>query len=166
MPCDGGNVGRQEQENVIEEGKTCYLEGQDVCNLIWNRVDQGVKTWTEAKAVQSSLRVSVPIQSTTSTASVPCASRESGNVNRERRITEEPWSVRLGQSDSREYGTEIFELEEQIQNLAIKEEKSMHALYDELLKVSSKEGVDLLRQTLGQDIPDAHEHTEGWGKLS
>ena len=71
--CAGGNVGNSEQENVIEEGKTCYSEGQDICNLIWNRVDQGMKTWTKAKAIQSSLRGSSPVQSTTST--TPCAMR-------------------------------------------------------------------------------------------
>ena len=104
-----------------------------------------------------------PNMSTASTTSVPCAGGNSGKVKRERSSMEEPWSVRIGQSDSREYGTEIFELEEKIQNLAIKEEKSMHALCDELLKFSSKEEVDLLRQTLGQDITDAQEHTEDWG---
>ena len=40
----------------------------------------------------------------------------------------------------------------------------MHALYDELLKFSSKGEVELLRQTLGQDITDAQEHTEEWGR--
>ena len=39
----------------------------------------------------------------------------------------------------------------------------MHALYDELLKFSTNGDVEILRQTLGQDITDAQERTEEWG---
>ena len=35
--CAGGKAGKSEQENVIEEGKTCYLEEQDMCNSIWKK---------------------------------------------------------------------------------------------------------------------------------
>ena len=40
----------------------------------------------------------------------------------------------------------------------------MQALYDELLKFSSKEEVELLRRTLGQEIKEVQERTEEWGK--
>ena len=39
----------------------------------------------------------------------------------------------------------------------------MQALYDELLKFSSQEDVELLRKTLGQEIKDSQDRTEEWG---
>ena len=39
----------------------------------------------------------------------------------------------------------------------------MQALYDELLKFSSQEDVELLRKTLGQEIKETQDRTEEWG---
>ena len=39
----------------------------------------------------------------------------------------------------------------------------MQALYDELLKFSSQEDVELLRKTLGQEIKESQDRTEEWG---
>ena len=47
----------------------------------------------------------------------------------------------------------------------IKEEKSMQELYDELLKFSSQEDVELLQKTLRQEIKETQDSTEEWGKL-
>ena len=103
-----------------------------------------------------------PLTSTASTIPVHCADGNAGKVKRERRQAE-PWSVRLGQSDSSGYGPEICELEEKIQNLAIKEERSMQALYEELLKFSPQEDAELLRKTMGQEIKEVQDRTEEWG---
>ena len=45
----------------------------------------------------------------------------------------------------------------------IKEEKSMQELYDELLKFSSQEDVELLQKTLRQEIKETQKSTEEWG---
>lgn len=86
VPCDGGNVGKQEQESRVEKGKPCYLEGQDVCNMIWKSADQGMKTWIRVKASRSSKRRSSPGQSTTSTTSVPCAGGNVGKSGPEKEV--------------------------------------------------------------------------------
>ena len=39
----------------------------------------------------------------------------------------------------------------------------MQALYEELLKFSSQEDVELLRKTLGQEIKESQDRIEEWG---
>ena len=60
-----------------------------------------------------------PFTSTASTTPVLCAGGSAGKGKRERRQAE-PWSVRLGQSDSSGYGPEICELEEKNKILPLK----------------------------------------------
>ena len=61
-------------------------------------------------------KAGIPLMSTASTIPVHCADGNAGKVRKDRRQTE-PWSVRLGQSDSSGYGPEIYELEEKTLNL-------------------------------------------------
>ena len=106
----------------LEPPRAIYTSGGDLPRTGYEpkpsstRVVGGVPKQTEDKKN--------PIPSTTSTASVPCASRESGKAKREQRLFEEPLSVRLGQSESRDYGTEIFELEEKSKILQLTMKKN------------------------------------------
>ena len=80
-------------------------------NLKWQNVDCDKQTETTVRKGPQVPKGSSPVPSTASTIPVHCADGNAGKVRRDRRRAE-PWSVRLGQSDSSGYGPEIYELEE------------------------------------------------------
>ena len=102
-----------------------------------------------------------PGQPPISTASVRCAGWGSGNDNgtgvygpgEERHNPfEEMLALQLGQnsslSENRDFGTEISELEEKIQGLAIREQQSHQSLCEEMLKFSTREDAEILQKNI------------------
>ena len=84
----------------------------------------------------------------TSTTSVHRASWESGKAKGERITHQEACPDSGGPDAGRDYGSELVELEEKIQHLAIKEETHINAIHLEMTKVSRREEVESIQKAL------------------
>ena len=46
--CASWECGKPRQKHAIGKGKACYTKGQYICNSIWKKAEQGMKTWVKA----------------------------------------------------------------------------------------------------------------------
>ena len=124
------NEGTTVTPTVDYTGKSPNLPDNDMVttcidkekNLKQQTLDGDKQTTITIQKGQQALKGSSLVPSTASTIPVHCADGNAGKVKRERRQAE-PWSVRLGQSDSSGYGPEICELEERSNILQLKKKE-------------------------------------------
>ena len=104
-----------------------------------------------------------------STASVQCAGWESGydyqadgNDDQHPETFNMQYGLNSSQGEYREYGTEIADLEEKIQELDIKGQRNYQAVYNEMIKFSMKEDMEAVQRNLDNEVTTLKGHVDEW----